>query len=344
MVEVNSVFISDLYQSAKRIDTKPFANKNILITGATGMVGSAVAKFLLVNNDIEATIYVAGRSLSKIESCYTHFQNDKRLRRIIMDVTESINCSTDFHFIIDCASYGNPKAFTTTPVDVIKSNVTGVDNLLHYGIHHGLERLLFVSSGEIYGEGDGRDFEESFSGYVCLNDVRACYPLAKRTAELLCRSYIKQYNTDVTIVRPCHIYGPNFTDSDDRAFAQFFRNVISGENIVLKSPGAQFRSWLYVVDCASAIIHALIYGENGESYNIAPTNECASIKQFAQEIAAAGGKDIIFDIPDGANTKPIISRGVLNSEKINGIGWTNSFTLKSGIEHTYNELKIQNHT
>jgi len=344
MVEINSVFLSDLYQLEKKIDTtKAFAKKNILITGATGMIGSAVAKFLLVNDDIDVTIYVAGRSLEKLESCYSYFQNDIRLHKIILDVTEPINCSTDFHYIIDCASFGNPKAFATTPVDVIKSNVTGVDNLLFYGIHHGLERMLFVSSGEVYGEGNGNDFEESYSGYVSLTDVRACYPLAKRTAELLCRSYIKQHNTDVIIVRPCHIYGPNFTSSDDRAFAQFFRNVISDEDIVLKSPGAQIRSWLYVADCASAIIHALIYGENGEAYNIAPTNECASIKQFAQEIATAGGKDIVFDIPDGANTKPIISRGVLNSSKINSIGWANSFTLKSGIEHTYNELKLHNH-
>ena len=68
------------------------------------------------------------------------------------------------------------------------------------------------SSGEVYGEGDGRVFTEEYSGYVDCASPRSCYPSSKRAAETLCISYGVEYNVDVVIARPCHVYGPEFTD------------------------------------------------------------------------------------------------------------------------------------
>ena len=77
--------------------------------------------------------------------------------------------------------------------------------------------------------------------------------------------YAAEYGVDVVIGRPCHTYGPFFTESDNRAYAQFIRNAIAGEDIVLKSTGLQYRSWCYVVDCASALLHILLKGETGQA-------------------------------------------------------------------------------
>ncbi len=77
----------------------------------------------------------------------------------------------------------------------------GVSHLMEYGLEHGMRRMVYVSSGEIYGEGDGSEFTEMSSGYVDCASVRACYPSSKRAAETLCMSYVEEYHADVVIAR-----------------------------------------------------------------------------------------------------------------------------------------------
>ena len=62
----------------------------------------------------------------------------------------------------------------------------------------------------------------------------------------VCVCYVEEYGVDCVIARPCHVYGPHFTESDNRVYAQFIRNVLDGNDIVMKSTGVQFRSWCYV--------------------------------------------------------------------------------------------------
>ena len=82
-------------------------------------------------------------------------------------------------------------------------------------------------------------------------------------------AYGAEYDADVVIARLSHTYGPGFTESDNRVYAQFIRNVLKGEDIVLKSKGEAFRSWLYVVDAAHAILRLLLDGEKANAYNVA---------------------------------------------------------------------------
>lgn len=126
-------------------------------------------------------------------------------------------------YIIHGASNASPKRYATDPVGTMKSNLWGVSNLLELAKEK-KARLLYISSGEVYGEDDGIDFVETHSGYVnCLNP-RACYPSSKRASETLCIAYKEQYGVNVVIARPCHIYGTDI-ERDDRAFAQFLRRV-----------------------------------------------------------------------------------------------------------------------
>ena len=111
-------------------------------------------------------------------------------------------------------------------------------------------------------------------------------------------SYAAEYGADVVIARPCHTYGPHFTEQDNRVYAQFIRNVLRGEDIVMKSTGEQFRSWCYVVDCVSALLHILLKGESGEAYNIADADSNISIRELAETIAAIGGRKVVIDLPD----------------------------------------------
>ena len=199
-----------------------------------------------------------------------------------------------------------------------------------------MKRMLFVSSGEIYGEGNGQKFVETDSGYIDCATSRACYPSSKRAAETLCVSYAAEYGVDVVIARPCHTYGPFFTESDNRVYAQFIRNVLNGENIVLKSKGNQHRSWIYVLDCVNALLTILCKGVAGQAYNVADEFSEISIKQMAELLASQTGLKVLFDIPptqDEGNTTPI-STAFFSTKKLHSLGWQPLFSISDGINHT----------
>ena len=207
---------------------------------------------------------------------------------------------------------------------------------MEYGLQHGMKRFLYVSSGEIYGEGDGRVFTEDYSGYVDCTKPRSCYPSSKRAAETLCAAYAAEYGADVVIARPCHTYGPHFTEQDNRVYAQFIRNVLRGEDIVMKSTGEQFRSWCYVVDAVSALLHILLKGACGEAYNIADAQSNVSIRTLAEAIAEIGGRKVVIDIPDADEKKGynVVTKSVYATDKLQHLGWQVRTPLQQGLKNT----------
>ena len=310
---------------------------SILIAGATGLIGSCLIDVLMENPNRTYSVWAAGRNGHRAESRFSNYFKDKSFHFIQADITQPLPCQESFDFIIHAASDASPESFSGKPVEVIKSNVYGTANLLDHGIIHGMKRFLYVSSGEIYGEGNGLSFNEIDSAYVNCALPRSCYPSSKRCAETLCVSYAAEYGADVVIARPCHTYGPWFTESDDRAYAQFIRNVLKGEDIVLKSPGSQVRSWIYVVDCVSALLFILTKGNGGEAYKIADENSNASIRELAGIIAETAGKEVIFNI--GETSPPHITRATFDAGKLRSLGWEPMTSLKEGIEHTIDERK-----
>lgn len=296
---------------------------NILVTGATGLIGGCLVDTLLANPQRDYDVYASGRNEERAQKRFAeHFANGI-LHFVKYDVMVPLQSDIRFDYIIHAASGANPLEYAKRPVEVMKSNINGVSNLMDYGREHGMRRFLYVSSGEVYGEGDGREFTEDFSGFVNITSSRSCYPSSKRAAETLCAAYAAEYGVDVVIARPCHIYGPHFIESDNRVFAQFIRNVLRDEDIVMKSTGEQFRSWCYVVDCVSAILYILLKGEKVEAYNIADSNSIISIKDLAEMIAAIGGKKVIFEIPDAIEKSGynVVDRSVFSTIKLNKLGW-----------------------
>ena len=154
-------------------------------------------------------------------------------------------------------------------------------------------------------------------------------------------AYAAEYGADVVIARPCHIYGPHFTEQDNRVYAQFIRNVLRGEDIVMKSTGEQFRSWCYVVDCVSALLYILLKGENGQAYNIADDASNITIKELADTVASICGKKVIFNLPDsdekiGFN---VVKKSIFLTEKLKSLGWVPLHgTIEQKMRSTIKEL------
>ncbi len=317
----------------------------ILVTGASGLIGSFIVDVLVHYNEkynAGMKICATGRSITRLKERFDGICSDS-----LVFAEHDVNKVPDFDFsadyVIHAASNAYPAAFNDYPVDTVMSNISGTYNLLEYCRRVSAERFMFISSGEVYGQGDLSldSFSEDYSGYVDILQPRSCYPAAKRTAETLCVSYTKQYGTDTVIARPCHTYGPNATSADNRANVQFVNNALAGNDIVLNSAGNQMRSYNYVADCVSAILTVLINGESAKAYNIANPDVRTTIAGFAREVAEQTGHKLIFAKPDEvalAQRTPI-AKQVLDTARLTSLGWKGCYSLSEGIAHTLEVIR-----
>ena len=329
-----------LHVFEQNLPWEKLSGANILVTGATGLIGGCLVETLMMNPRKDYQVYASGRNEDRARARFKDFAEESAFHFVKYDVMQPLESDVRFGYIIHAASNASPNFFAQKPVEVIKSNIDGVANLMEYGLTHGMKRFLYVSSGEVYGEGDGRTFTEDYSGYVDCAKPRSCYPSSKRAAETLCVSYSAEYGADVVIARLCHTYGPHFTEQDNRVYAQFIRNVLRGEDIVMKSTGEQFRSWCYVVDCVSALLHILLKGESGEAYNIADADSNISIRELAETIAAIGGRKVVIDLPDVDEKRGFnpVTKSVFSTDKLESLGWKPKNHISTGMKNTIKEL------
>lgn len=321
-----------------------FSHCNILVAGASGLIGSCFVEVLMERQQRDYEVYAMGRNKERMEKLFDKYLSDTTFHIISGDVTQPLSFNESFHYIIHAASGAGPSDFSCYPVEVMKANIDGVVNLIEYGRCHDMKRLLYISSGEVYGEGDGRVFTEDYSGYVDPTNPRSCYPSSKRAAETLCVSYALEYDVDIVIARPCHVYGPHFTESDNRVYAQFIRNVLNHENIVMKSSGQQFRSWCYVVDCVSALLYILLKGERGHAYNVADNNSNVTIKQLAEIIANIGKRRVVIDIPSEMEKQGynVVRKSIYSIKKVSELGFKAFTALNEGFIKTIDYIENKN--
>lgn len=322
---------------------------SLLITGATGMIGSAIADLIFyLNTQKQANIHLllAGRSREKMQRRFSLFRLDQDYEFVFYEATDSaiINLNTDY--IIHAASNASPASYTKQPAETMLANLVGLNALLDLMRRSSTRRLLYVSSSEVYGTRMGGNankapYREDEYGYVDLLNPRACYPCAKRAAETLCISYNAEYNTDTVIVRPGHIYGPSITVSDSRASAQFTRNAVLGQDIIMKSTGTQLRSYCYTLDCASAILAVLLNGERSTAYNISNPDSIVTIRDLADALAKAAGTKVICQEATALEKRGynLMDNSALDSRRLESLGWRPCFSLEKGAARTIECLR-----
>lgn len=315
------------------LDLSPLKGKCVLVAGASGMLGSCIVD--LLRSDGRCRVVAMGRNRSAAEARFGPADDAYSFCR--QDVTEPVaECSERVDYIIHAASNADPVRMAQDPAGTLLANVQGTKNLLDYGLSHGMERFLFVSSGEVYGQPDAgmSDFTEDYCGPLDLSSPRSCYPEGKRAAEVLCQSYISQCGADAVIVRPCHLFGPTMTGRDSRAVSEFLWNAAGGRDIVMKSAGLLERSHCYVVDAALGLLTVLVKGERGAAYNVADRRYQMRICDFARQAAQAGGCQVICEAPSELEQAGYsrTRRAVLDASRLEALGWCPQ--MKDGIPET----------
>lgn len=345
----NSIYQNDLKEVCRfSLPWEKLSGKALLLTGASGTIGTFLVDVLMEINrkdNLNITVLAAGRSEEKAKKRFAAYWDKPQFRFISHDVNEPWDEDLSPDYIIHAASNTHPKAYAGDPVGTITSNVFGLYHLLNLAAAGKTERVLFLSSVEVYGQNKyGLDsFLESDMGYIDCNTFRAGYPESKRLAESLCQAYIMARGLDIVTARLCRIYGPTMPESDSKALAQFIKNALNGENIVLKSEGTQFFSYCYVADAVNALLTVLLTGQNGEAYNVADPGSNIALRDLAGLIAKANGVKMVFELPTEEERRgfSVADRAVLDSGKLNALGWWAGTKIEDGVNKTIEILKAE---
>lgn len=336
------LFAADLDRALAAAGLEPLYGRSILVTGASGLIGSAVVHMLLRCNETRQAgirIYAASRAPEKLRAL---FPAADELCCVAYDAQKPLDFAFSVDYILHAASNATPDAYMRDPVGTMTGNFLGLNELLRWGLATGVRRSIYISSSEVYGRKESSAaYTETEYGYVDVLSVRSSYPMSKRASETLCACYASQFGAHVSIARPGHIYGPTATEKDGRVSSAFARMAARGEALVMKSAGAQLRSYCYCVDCASAILRILLCGGDGEAYNISNPDSILSIRQMAEHLANAGGVSLITELPTEAERAAFnpMDNSSLVSDKLEALGWRGLFGAEEGLRHTVQILR-----
>ena len=323
------------------IPLEELKNTTILVTGATGLVGSCMVRTLACINrihDAGITILALVRNAEKAKQIYGDLLMRGDMNLVLADLTQPLPDSAaglgiPVDYIIHGAAVTASKTMVSKPVETIRTALDGTRNILDLAREKSVRSFVYLSSMEVYGQWDGScDVTEDRMGYVDPLAVRSNYPESKRMCENLCTAYRAEYGVPVRIARLAQTFGAGILEGENRVFAQFAQSVMNGTDIVLHTKGQSEGNYCYLADTMRAILRIMTDGAPGEAYNV--SNEethttIAGMAAFAAKTLAGGRIRVVYDIPEtndfgyAADT-----RMKLSSAKLRSLGWKPEYDLE----------------
>ena len=307
---------------------EPFRNKTVVVTGATGLIGSLVCKALLLANErmgLGCEVIAVVRDKAKLASVLKGYSELGKLSIVECDLAEGGLVIAAADFILHAAAVTKSKVMVERPADVALTSLRGTETMLETARATGA-RMVYISSMEMYGTlPEGSIANESALGWIDLSVPRSCYPESKRMCECLCMSYASQYCVQVCSARLAQTFGAGVLPGENRAFAQFAHAAMCNEDIVLRTRGLSEGNYVNTVDCVAGLMALLVHGEAGLSYNVANEESHGTIREVAElaiRVLGRGVSKVIVDVDETnqAGYAPDVHLR-LSSARLRGLGW-----------------------
>jgi dTDP-glucose 4,6-dehydratase len=301
--------------------------KRMVVTGAAGFIGSNFVRFQLERDpDIHITIFDKLTYAGNMETIkdldperHRFVQGDiadsDAVREVMKDCDSIVNFAADSH--VDRSLMDGS--------DFVSTNVRGVHNILEAAREFGLERILHVSTDEVYGSIKDGSFSETDA-----MGPRNPYSASKAGGELMAMAHFETFETPVIVTRGSNTYGP--WQYPEKVLPLFVTNAIDDESLPLYGDGTNVREWLYVDDHCSGINHALRNGTPGEIYNVSSGHERQNIV-LTNKILDTLGKstDLIKPVGDRQGHD---FRYSIDCSKLQNLGWNAQTDWDEGVERT----------
>lgn len=306
--------------------------RKVVVTGATGLIGSLLLRTLVVVDDrkhLNLKIIGTTRNVEFAKSKLGNISTNITLTRL-----ENLKDEPVLDFIIHTAAPTDSSTFIHKPVEVINDIYKDLYFLLSLCQKHSITSFVQLSTMEIYGSSDGKGVSEDCPGVLDSFSLRASYPEVKRLAETLCRAFFEEYGIPCKVARLTQCFGAGVNlDKDQRVFADFAQKASHGLPIVMFTQGESCRSYIYTSDAVRAIFFILLKGKPGEVYNVANPSTFCSIRDMAESLSELCNTTVQVRLDPIAAKKYCKTNKInLDVSKLKKLGWTPKISLMESFQ------------
>lgn len=321
------------------------AGKTLAITGATGFVGSLLARLVVWANDsrgLGAKLVLCVRDAGKLENLMPGIVDRPDVEVSIVDFGESETpLNIDFEYLVHAAAVTTSKVMVERPADALNIAINGTRWALESVRARNGSKAVLLSSMEACGCFDGEtDAYENTMGVIDMESARSCYPEGKRVGELMCLAYAKQHGADAVTARLAQTFGAGVLPGEGRVFKLFADSAMADKPIVLHTDGMSEGNYVYSTDALAAILALLARGRAGETYNVANEACHTTIRGMAEMVAERFGGDGCAVVIEGKDSFEFgyaaPTKMTLRSDKLRGLGWE----PRIGLEEAYRRLIV----
>jgi len=314
-------------------------NRRIFITGGTGFFGCWLLESFVHANRVlalnaRATV-LTRRPAAFAQKC-PHLAFDPAISLHEGDVREFAFPEGDFPYVIHAATESSAGETPAKPLELLRTIVQGTERVLEFAATHGARKLLFTSSGAVYGPQPPAmsHIPEEYAPALAPLEPASEYAEGKRTAESLCALYASRYNIECKIARCFACVGPHLPLDKHFAVGNFLRDALRGGPIEVNGDGTPMRSYIYAADLAIWLWTILLRNSGETVFNVG-SEDSVSILDLAHIVRNALGSPAAIRVAQAATPGAAPQRYVPNTAKARqGLGLACEVSLEEAIRRT----------